>query len=206
MFNGEIYPHIITPSDEDKLLVQLEQSSHRTKAIVLLALRLGLRDSDICRLTFDEIDWQEDRLRLIQKKTGEPIVLPLLPDVGNALMDYILSERPKRADGCPYIFLRKQAPYSRLTSAYMSCSKVIRQTGIKPVDGKSTGIHLYRYTLVHRLLAARVPHQIITDALGHASKESDKPYLSMEESMLRLCALDLSVIGVKTWKGGSKGV
>ena len=194
----------ITLSDESKLILQLEKTSLRTKAIVLLALRLGLRDSDICQLTFGAIDWKEDKIRLIQKKTSEPLVLPLLPDVGNALMDYILNERPKRNDNYPYIFLRKQAPYNQLVSAYMSCSKIIEQAEIKPVGGKTTGLHLFRYTLVHRLLAAKVPHQVITDTLGHVSKESDKPYLSMEESMLRMCALDLSVIGRKSWKEGEQ--
>jgi hypothetical protein len=63
-------------------------------------------------------------------------------------------------------------------------------------------MHLYRYTLVHRLLKLKVSHQIITDTLGHTSKESDKPYLSMEESMLRMCALDLSQIGRIAWKDG----
>ena len=129
-------------------------------------------------------------------------MLPLLPVVGNALMDYILNERPKRSDQYPYIFLRKQAPYNKLTSIYPTCSKLLRRLGIKPVNGTATGTHLFRYSMVHRLLAAKVPHQVITDVLGHTSKEPDKPYLSMERSMLRMCALDLSVIGGVSWRGG----
>jgi integrase len=149
------------------------------------------------------IDWRDDRIRLIQKKTGEPLVLPLLSDVGNALMDYILNERPKRTDNYPYIFLRRQAPHQKLTSVYPICSRLLRCLGIKPVNGTATGVHLFRYSIAHKLLAAKVPHQVITDALGHTSKESDKPYLSMDESMLRMCALDLSDIGRISWKGGA---
>jgi len=194
----------ISPEDEKKLLKQLDLESKRTRAIVLLALRLGLRDSDICNLNFQAIDWKGDKIRLIQKKTGKPLVLPLLPDVGNALMDYILNDRPYRKDAYPYVFLRKQAPYHKLSSVYPSCANLIKRTGIHPVNGTSIGVHLYRYTLVHRLLIAKVPHQVITDTLGHGSKESDKPYLSMEESMLRMCALDLSVIGIKSWEEGEQ--
>lgn len=190
----------ITKKDQMELVTGLENESKRTKAIILLALHLGLRDCDICNLTFHEIDWQHDRIRLIQKKTGKPLVLPLLSDVGNALMDYILNERPKRTDQYPYIFLRKQAPYNKLTSVYSTCSKLLNKLGIKPVNGNAAGVHLFRYSLVHRLLATKVPHQVIKDTLGHTSKESDKPYLSMTESMLRMCALDLSVIGRITWK------
>jgi integrase len=190
----------ISEKDQAKLVAQLAKESKRTKAVILLALHLGLRDCDICNLTFQGIDWHNDKIRLIQKKTGEPLVLPLLPDVGNALMDYILNERPKRADHYPYIFLRKQAPYNKLTSVYSTCSRLLGCLGIKPVNGTATGVHLFRYSMVHKLLAAKVPHQVITDALGHTSKESDKPYLSMEESMLRMCALNLSVIGRVSWR------
>ena len=70
---------------------------------------------------------------------------------------------------------------------------------IQPVNGKTKGLHLFRYTLTHRLLSAKVPHQVVTDILGHTSKESDKPYISLEESMLRMCALDLSEIGKIHW-------
>jgi integrase len=169
----------------------------------LLAIKLGVRDCDICNLTFQDIDWHNDIIQLNQKKTGKPLILPLLPDVGNALMEYILNERPKRDDRYPYIFLREQAPYNKLTSAYPICSKLLCKVNIQPENGGTRGVHLFRYTMVHRLLAAKIPHQIITNAIGHISKESDKPYLSMEESMLRMCALDLSVIGSVSWKGDS---
>lgn len=190
----------IAAEDESKLLKQLEQESKRTRAVVLLALRLGLRDSDITNLKIQEIDWKGDKIRLTQKKTGQPLVLPLLPDVGNALMDYILHERYHRKDNYSYVFLMKKAPYNKLLSVYAICSKVIINAEISPVNGESIGVHLYRYTLVHRLLEANVPHQVITDTLGHVSKNSDKPYISMEEAFLRECALDLSVIGKKKWK------
>lgn len=107
---------------------------------------------------------------------------------------------PKRTDNYPYVFLREQAPFNHLTSIYMICSRMIRQAGIEPVNGGYFGSHLMRYTLVNRMLLTRVPHQVITNTLGHTSKESDRPYISMEESMLRQCALDLSVIGKKSWK------
>jgi integrase len=193
----------ISKKDQLALARQIDLEPKRTKAIILLAVKLGLRDCDICNLTFQGIDWRNDRIRLLQEKTEEPITLPLLPDVGNALMDYILNERPKRADRYPYVFLRKQAPHNKLNTVYAICSNLLRKLEITPVNGHSMGVHVFRYTVAHNLLAAKVPHQVITDILGHVSKESDKPYLSMEESMLRLCALDLSIMGKVSWQGGA---
>ncbi len=192
------------PAEEDDTLTDaLKKETARNRAIILLALKLGLRDIDICSLKLSSIDWNQDRILISQKKTNEPLCLPLLPEVGNALMEYILEERPLSDDGYPYVFRRRQAPYRKLVSAYSICSKFMIRNGIHSVNGVSKGVHVFRYTLVNRLLRAKVPHQVITDTLGHKSKESDKPYLSMEADMLRQCALDPSVIGIVSWKGGS---
>jgi len=49
-------PSIISKDDELKLIAYLDKISYRDQAIMLLAIRYGLRDSDICNLKFDEID------------------------------------------------------------------------------------------------------------------------------------------------------
>ncbi len=191
------------PLEEDERLWQaLGTESARDRAILLLALQLGLRDSDICSLKLSSIDWRHDCLRITQKKTNTPLCLPLLPAVGNALMEYILTERPKTAANNPYVFLRKQAPHQRIQSAYHTCSRFLVRHNIRSINGTGKGLHLFRYTLTHRLLRAKVPHQVITDVLGHKSKESQKPYLTMEADMLRMCALDLSLLPSTTQTGG----
>ncbi len=191
------------PSDEDADIMEaLQKESSRNRAIILLALKLGLRDIDICTLKMDNIDWINDRINIIQKKTDIPITLPLLPVVGNAIMEYILQDRPQPDDGYPYVFRRVKAPYHKIQSAYPICARFLERNGIRVSNNASKGVHVFRYTLVNRLLRARIPHQVITDTLGHISKESDKPYLAMEADMLRLCALDLSLTGTISWKEG----
>lgn len=191
------------PTEEDgRFYKALESETRRNAAIILLARKLGMRAGDICSLTFSQIDWAEDKIRFNQAKTGEPVVLPLLPEVGNAIYEYINEERPKRNDGYPYVFLRSQAPFTRLTRLYEISNRFIKKAGIKRINGTQSGTHLYRRTLTNRLLNKEVPHQVITDTLGHASKEADKPYVPMEEHMLRQCALGLGQIGIKVWEGG----
>ena len=103
---------------------------------------------------------------------------------------------------CPYVFVSEQAPFKKLESMYVVCSRLFTKADIKPVNRDSKGPHVCRHTLTHKLLLNKVPHQVVTDTLGHVSKESDKPYLSMEEQMLRECPLDLSLIGQKYWEEG----
>ena len=199
--NMHLRPYI-TASDENKLYNAMEDSPLRNKAMMRLALRLGLRDIDVCSLRFSQIDWKNDQIILVQEKTGVTLHLPLLEDVGNVIMDYIMNERPAAAKNCPYIFVRRQAPYKKLDSMYMVCSRLFEAAGIKTVNRESHGTHVCRYTLTHKLLLNKVPHQVITDTLGHVSKESDKPYLSMEEQMLRECPLSFSLTGQKYWEEG----
>lgn len=84
----------------------------------------------------------------------------------------------------------------------MICSRLFDQADVRTVNHDSRGVHVCRYTLTHKLLLKKVPHQVITDTLGHVSKESDKPYLSMEEQMLREYPLDFYLIGQKCWEEG----
>ncbi|MBQ0064319.1 MAG: integrase, partial [Firmicutes bacterium] len=91
-------------------------------------------------------------------------------------------------------------PYAPVGSMYHIVSRFLTRIGIEPSQGKIKGSHLFRYSLTKRLLEIKVPHQIITDALGHSSKDSDKYYYSLEDEMLRKCCLDARWIGVKSWK------
>ena len=190
----------IPREQEAALLECAHRANHlRDRAILILGYRLALRDVDICNLRLSDIDWKNDRIWIIQKKTGVPLALPLLDEVGNALMDYIVDERPKDT-GLPYVFLRHVKPYAKLTSIYHTVRHIQDAAGIVPSNGGRKGPHLFRYSLAYRLQKANVPYQTITDALGHTSKESDKPYLAMDAPMLKKCSLGLDLIGMKTWK------
>ena len=194
----EYNPCLISKEDETKIIEYLDYCSFKVKAIMMLAIRYGMRDSDICGLRFDEIDWHKETININQRKTDKPLVLPLLDDVGNAIVDYVENERPDV--NSPYIFLRNQRPYERMESAYSICSKIFNKLEIRTSNNKGKGIHVFRYTLVKRLLETQIPHQIITDTLGHVINDSDRYYYSMEEDKLKMCCLDDRWIGVKTWK------
>ncbi len=86
----------------------------REKAIVALALYTGMRGCDIANLKAGDIDWENEEIRLIQVKTGQPLVLPLSANVGNALLEYILNER-NAEDRSEYVFPSKVQLGERLS-------------------------------------------------------------------------------------------
>lgn len=87
----------------------------RNYAIVLLAARLGLRASDISNLKFENLLWEQSMIVLKQYKTGKKIELPVLAEVGNAIIDYLKYGRPKSTE--PFVFLLARSPYTPILSS-----------------------------------------------------------------------------------------
>ncbi len=188
----------ITVEEERRLFTAIDCKTAKGKrdyAIILLALRIGLRSVDIANLQFENIKWRTNTLEIIQQKTGRMLILPLLPDVGNAIIDYILHGRP--ATKGAYVFIRSQAPYTRLSeNLYGIVNKYMVTAGIRQNYGDRRGLHCFRHSTAARLLAVETPLPIISTILGHGDKDSTTVYLSTDLEHLRACALGLKGIEV----------
>ena len=82
----------------------------RDYAMLLMVARLGLRASDIKSMLISDVDWSARTISITQHKTGVPLELPLLDDIGWAVIDYLREGRPKAAT-CPQLFVRQVAPF-----------------------------------------------------------------------------------------------
>ena len=184
----------LTVIEIEKIKFVLEEDSSislQNKAIGLLAFYTGLRSSDIAGLTFNEIDWESDLIRIEQQKTGAPLVLPLRTIVGNALFDYITKERPQSPENT--IFLTVNAPYRKLHTTNLNaiCVTLMNRAGIRNNPGDRKGFHLFRHHLATTLLQHGIEQPVISSTLGHQSPESLTPYLSADFSHLKECALSI---------------
>jgi site-specific recombinase XerD len=187
----------ITVEEESCLLQAIDRSKNQGKrdyAMLLLAIRTGLRSIDIINLKLSDIDWYEKVLSIIQQKTGKPLTLPLMPDVGNALADYILNARPESS--LPYVFLRSTLPYGKLSGCYSISRSIMDKANVRQSEKQSRGFHVYRHSVAARMLANEVPLSVISNALGHVSMASSKTYLSTDKEHLKACSLSLEGIEV----------
>lgn len=57
--------------------------------MLLLAILLGMRAGDICALKFKNLDWHQKLITYTQQKTQKVNTLPLLPVIGDAIIDYL---------------------------------------------------------------------------------------------------------------------
>lgn len=164
----------------------------RDQAIILLALRLGVRRSDIVGLKFKNIDWQNDSITFIQRKTEIPVTLPLLTEVGNALMDYILNSRIESE--AEEIFLRGHAPYRAMQPASASKIPFKYLSDFDSDDCPEKGLHILRRTAATRLFENNISSTVISASLGHLNPDSADVYISTDYERMRKCALSLSGI------------
>lgn len=187
----------ITKIEENQLLQSIDRTTRigkRNFAMVLLAMRTGLRGIDIINLELSDIDWRKRTISITQKKNGRPLTLPLLADVGNSLADYILNAR--HHSSLPYVFLRCQPPYTKLSGCFSISCSVMKKAGIRQSDNQRKGFHIFRHSLAARMLSQEIPLSVISNTLGHGSMASSKVYLSTDGEHLKACALSLNGIEV----------
>lgn len=174
----------------------------RDYAILLLATRLGLRASDLAGLKFEHILWEQHKIIFQQMKTKRSIILPLLPEVGNAIIDYLQNGRPHSEDS--HCFLQLISPYRPIdrNSIGNIVNYHLRMSGINCKERKH-GTHALRHSLAGNLLNNKTPIPVISEVLGHASSETTMYYLRIDLPSLKQCSLEVPVISSAfyDWKG-----
>jgi integrase len=161
------------------------------KAIGMLALYTGLRGCDIAGLTLDSIDWDKDLIYIRQQKTEFPLELPLTAVVGNAIYDYLTSDRPHTESG--YIFVSQHKPYERLKNRSIGnvAVRIMKAADMRQSKGDRKGFHIFRHHLATTLLGNGVPQTVISRTLGHTSLDSLEAYLSADFPHLKECSISI---------------
>ena len=187
-------PYVWSKADLKKLLGAIDRDDPKGKrdyAILLIAIRLGLRIGDIRSLKKSSIDWNRKTINLKMSKTGQPIELPLLKDIGWAIIDYLQNGRPATNSEC--LFVRHRAPFNAFgdhNAFSRDLHRYILKAGLNMPGDHLHGMHSLRSTLAGNMLEIKSPLPIISEALGHQSVNTTSIYLKIDIDGLRKCALD----------------
>ena len=184
---------VYSDDEHDRIIHYLENSgiSLKEKAICLLALETGLRAVDLCNLKLNDIDWSHNCIHIIQEKTERTINIPMSASFGNAIADYLLSERPN--SDSKFVFLNSVAPFSPMsshTSSYKILLKAVTNAGVN-ANGRVYGTRITRHSFASRLLRQGIPLPVISEALGHGNPGSVMTYLATDDAKLAECTLPL---------------
>jgi len=196
-------PSTYSKEEIEKLISTIRRDSpmgKRNYAIVLLAARLGLRASDISRLKFEHLNWDTNQIRLKQVKTDKELVLPLLADIGNAIIDYLKYGRPPSQT--PFVFLTGRPPCGPFPNSNVVThivQRAFRKSGIN-IKGRKFGPHSLRHSLSSRLLEERIVLPVITEVLGHQNTNSTKYYLRIDLASMQQCVLDVPAVSINFYQ------
>jgi site-specific recombinase XerD len=146
----------------------------------------GLRVSEIAALKLDDVHWRERWMRVPQRKTGTPLLLPLTDAVGTALLRYLRRGRP--ASSSREFFLRSRAPTGPLkpTAVSMAFEKWSKRSDL---EIPFFGAHCLRHSYAVHLLRRGTSLTVIGDLLGHRTTEATCAYLRLDTEDLRDVAL-----------------
>lgn len=189
-------PHTIWSSEEIHLILNAVDRTtsigKRDYAILIIMSKLGIRFADIKNLKFQNINWVMNTITFVQSKTSKLVTLPLLDDVGLALIDYIKNGRPNV--NSKYIFLDKNnQEFNNKFRFYYTFQKYLKLANIDISDKKCIGSYSLRHSLSTTLLQNRTSLSTISAILGHTDIDNTAIYLKADIPSLRECCLDLEV-------------
>jgi integrase len=195
-------PSMYTPEEIQKTLNSINRSSiqgKRNYCLLLILARYGLRAGDICNLQHNNIDWDNDKISIIQQKTKKELILHLLPSVGNALIDYYKIRPNVESD---YIFIRLNSPYTKITANLVGTivSESMRNAGID-LRNKRHGAHSWRHSLSGNLMQSNISVNYISKILGHSTINTTVDYyISSNLNQLKECSLEIDFSSNNTIK------
>ena len=205
----ESEPHLWTVDEIRRVLAVIDRQSatgKRDYAMILATARLGLRICDLRQLGPGDLDWRAKTVTIIQRKTGRPLSLPLLDDVGWAIIDYVRGGRPET--DCPKVFVKHRHPFDAFGGASSVASRLSRhaaRAGITFPPGQVCGMHSLRGALAVAMIGNGTPIPVVSAVLGHASSDTTQAYyLRFDVERLRCCALDVEDV-IEGARAGERG-
>jgi integrase/recombinase XerD len=188
----ETVPKGVKREDVLRLLASVQgdrPGDTRDRAILLLFVTYGLRAGEVAGLRLDDLDWQNEIIRVRCPKPGRTHAWPLSPDVGDAILRYIREARPTGFGRS--LFFTSHAPIRPVGRKTLGKIVSDRLAGIGVVTGRR-GTHALRHAAAQHLLDQGMSMKVIGNFLGHRDPSSTAIYAKVNLAALReVAALDL---------------
>lgn len=156
----------------------------RDRAVLLLLIRLGLRAGEVAKLRFCDLCFETGTIRVSGKGRRE-VRLPLPQDVGDALLGYLRTGRPRvRSE---FVFLRAVAPFQPFSmrqagSGIGHIARVaLQRAGVQP---PRRGAHVFRHTAACQMLRQGVGLEDIAEVLRHRAVRTTGIYAKVDLALL----------------------
>ena len=170
--NAELRPREhLTEREIDKLVEAAKDNrwGQRDATMILIAVRHGLRASELCGLQWSDVEFETGTLHLRRAKGGTTATHPLLGDELRALRSL------KRDAKSPFIFVSERgAPFT--VSGF---AKLVERAGIEAKLPFKVHPHMLRHATGYALANRGVDTRSLQAYLGHRSIQSTVRYTEL---------------------------
>jgi integrase/recombinase XerD len=194
-YPGETIPKGLNRDEVIRLLASTDGDRSvdiRARAILMLLVTYGLRAGEVSGLQLDDLDWEQEMLRVRCPKPGRTHLYPLSRGVGQTVLRYLREVRPAHPERSLFLTLRAPIkPLSRQVIKTIVCTRIDRLG----ITGKRRGPHALRHAAAQHLLDQGLSMKVIGDYLGHRSVAATSVYAKVQLNALREVA-DIDLEGV----------
>ncbi|MCX5786045.1 MAG: site-specific integrase [Elusimicrobia bacterium] len=192
IFSQENLPSGPTWEDVQRLIASLDTDKPidiRNRAAIMLLSIYGLRVGEVSQLKLEDIDWEHDQILIRRPKLRRAQTYPLVPVVGNAILQYLQAVRPhcSRRE----VFLASTAPFRPISQGtlYHTISEQAMGLGIHLPH---RGPHALRHACATHLVSQGFSLKEIGDLLGHRTSSATRIYAKVDLTGLReVAAFDI---------------
>jgi len=181
-------PRCLPAADVENLIAACDPTDKiglRDRAILMLLARLGLRAGDVANLRLTDISWSRGTIQVTGKGQREAL-LPLPQEVGDAILAYLESGRPRIESD--YVFLRCHAPFRPFAHGG-PVSLIVRRAFLRSgIKAPSLGSHILRHSVASEMLRQGTPLYGIATVLRHRSIDTTTIYAKVDLGLLRQVA------------------
>jgi site-specific recombinase XerD len=182
-------PRHIMPEQVEAVLAAVRsdpQLGRRNYAMVLLLARLGLRAQEVVAIQLDDIDWRAGEL-VVRGKGQRHDRVPIPPDVGEAVADYIRHDRLSTSRALFVAARAPHGPFKNGTELNVILRHAFARSGVTP-PRPYVGSHVLRHSLATNLVRKGASLAEVSDLLRHRSRASTLIYAKVDIDGLRSIA------------------
>ncbi len=172
-------PGVLTIQQMERLLNTPDNSylGIRDRAMLELAYAAGLRASELCNLTFDEVRDRE-RILVVRGKGGKQRVIPYGEPAARALRGYLSASRPFLCRGAvrAQVFLNHRGGRISRVGFFKRLTGHARAAGIQ----RKVSPHVLRHTFATHLLEGGADLRYVQELLGHSDISTTQIYTTVD--------------------------
>jgi integrase len=188
--------------EEIQALLSIADSEWRS--LIKFGLYTGQRLTDLASLTWSNLDMEKNQMRLVTRKTGKTMLLPIAAPLRAHIPTLPGSDNPK-APLHPRSFATLQRQKGRAGNLSNQFAALLADVGLREASdrvgagkGRNTrraknelSFHCLRHTAVTLLKDAGIPEAVVMELVGHDSKQMSAHYTHVGQEALKKAAAAL---------------